>query len=58
MSNPKPCRSAVNAPIEIRATRTGAPEIASRVYPDEVDRTTQQMTDQGYTVTSVTRPDH
>jgi hypothetical protein len=54
MGDPMPFRSAMDAPIEIRATRPGVPEIASWVYPDEVDSTRARMTEQGYTVTSVT----
>ncbi|MEV6607452.1 hypothetical protein [Kutzneria sp. NPDC051319] len=46
--------SAMDAPIEIRATRPGSPEIASWVYPDQVDSTGKRLTEQGYTVTSVT----
>lgn len=54
MPQPKPYRSAMDAPIEIRAKRAGSPEIASWVYPDRVEATKQRMTEQGYAVTSVT----
>jgi hypothetical protein len=54
MGNPTPYHSAIDAPIEIRAKQHGVPEIASWVYPDEVDSTRARMTEQGYTVTSLT----
>ena len=54
MSQPKPYRSAMDAPIEIRATRPDSPEIASWVYPDRIESAKQRMTEQGYAVTSVT----
>jgi hypothetical protein len=47
-------RNAMDAPIEIRATRPGSPDAASWVYPDQVDSTRERLTEQGYTVTSVT----
>lgn len=47
-------RSAMDAPIEIRAKRPGSSEITSWVYPDEVESTTERMAEQGYTVVSVT----
>lgn len=50
MADRTPYRSALDAPIEIRATRPGSPEVATRVYLDEVDRATQRLTEQGYTV--------
>lgn len=54
MGKPKPFRSAMDAPIEIRATRPGSAQIATRVYPDEVDATSKRLADQGYTVVSTT----
>jgi hypothetical protein len=54
VDKPTPYRSAMDAPIQIRAARKGSPEITSHVYPDQVDSTCQRMTDQGYRVTSVT----
>jgi hypothetical protein len=54
MSNPKPYRSAMDAPIEIHAARAGSPEVATRVWPDEVDSVTRRLAEQGYTVSSIT----
>lgn len=51
-------RSALDAPIEIHATRPGSSEITSWVYPDEIDSTTERMAQQGYTVVSVTGHSH
>lgn len=53
-SKPRPYRSAIDAPIEIRATRGRSREVATWVYPEEVDRATRRLAEQDYTVTSIT----